>query len=570
MTNLFKEQNTLAGWYVYLLMLCPFIVLSQETTPPSFCDASTTWNGTSWSNGEPDQSKDAIFNGDYIFSTATFYACSLFVENGAHISFTQNSNATITHNITVSPEGELVFESGSNLIQILCQQNTGKVTIKRNSSLIKKDALTIWASPVSGQNLLDFSPETLSNKFYLYNTTNNAYVPVASPASTNFELAKGYLIRTEEDHPLTPTVWEANFEGIPNTGNIAIPLGYLNDNHSYNSVGNPYPSPINIFKFLDANSDAIDGTIWLWRKTDDPEKSSYAVVTKLGYQSNFIPNPDNSTLQDPFELHPDGILNTAQGFIVKARTENQNLVFNNDMREAVSSQNFFRTANQKDADGLVASRYWLNVTSENAFTQILVGYTADATTGYDSGLDGETIMDGTVTVYAMTDGKKLAIEARPEFTDTDTIPLGFKAGSAGTYTFGLDHMDGIFSTGQHVYLKDKLTGTITNLNEGGYTFTTQAGTFETRFEILYNETLDLPSFEQKDVIVYTTAKQLFVQSPEEIGAVQVYDLTGRIIYSQNNIASLQFATEAINVTEVVIVKITLNDNAVITKKIVLQ
>jgi len=210
MTNLFNEQNTPATWLLYLLMLCPIIGFSQETIPPSYCDASTIWNGTSWSNGEPDQSKDAIFNGNYTFSASTFYACSVFVQNGAHIHFTQNSNATIEHNVTVENNGELIFESGSNLIQTLGQQNTGKVVIKRNSSLIKKDALTLWSSPVSGQNLLNFSPGTLANKFYTFNTNNNIYALV-DPVLTNFETAKGYLIRTEESHPLTPTVWEGNF-----------------------------------------------------------------------------------------------------------------------------------------------------------------------------------------------------------------------------------------------------------------------------------------------------------------------------------------------------------------------
>jgi len=282
-----------------------------------------------------------------------------------------------------------------------------------------------------------------------------------------------------------------------------------------------------------------------------------------------VPDAENTTLTDPFELHPDGILNTGQGFIVKAKS-NQNLVFNNDMREAVNSDSFFRTANQKDADGIIASRYWLNVTSDNVFTQILVGYTADATTGYDNGLDGETIMDGSVTVYTMTDGKKLAIEARPQFEDTDIVPLGFKAGSAGTYKFSLDHMDGIFSLAQHIFLRDRLNGTITDLNQGAYTFTTQAGTFESRFEILYNETLGLPTFEQKNVTVYTTGKQVYIESPEEITAVQVYDMTGRNLYNKNTIASLKFATDVINVTEALIVKITLNNTTVITKKIMMQ
>jgi len=571
MTTLFSEQSMTAKRLLYFLFLLPLICLSQETAAFSYCDASTTWNGTAWSNGEPDQTKDAVFTADYIVSGALFYACSVVIQGNAHVTFTQNSNAVITHNVHVQANGTLTFESGSNLVQTLATQNTGTVTIKRNSSLIKKDAMTLWSSPVSGQNLLDFSPETSTNRFYTFNTPNNIYTMVA-PAATNFETAKSYLIRTEEDHPLTPSIWEGSFEGIPNTGNIVKPLVYGSPNFAYNAVGNPYPSPINIYKFLEANEDAIDGTIWLWRKTDDPSKSSYAVVTKLGYQSNTIPDTANYTLQDPFELHEDGILNTGQGFIVKANT-NTNLVFNNDMREAVSTANFFKPGQSKDnagADGIAASRFWINVTAQNVFSQVLIGYTAEATTGYDNGLDGESIMDGTVTLYAKIEGRKLAIEARPEFEVSDVIVLGFKAGAAGTYQFNLDHMDGLFSEGQNIFLRDKLNGTITNLKEGSYIFTTDAGTFDSRFEILYSETLGLPSVQKEQVIIYSNAKQLTIEAPEEIYSIQIYDVTGRLIYSQANIAAQQFTSALINTTEPVIVKIAFTNGAMVTKKTIIQ
>ncbi len=86
--------------------------------------------------------------------------------------------------------------------------------------------------------------------------------------------------------------------------------------------------------------------------------------------------------------------------------------------------------------------------------QALIGYTAIASTQFDNGWDGETILDGGVTIYSIVENKKLAIQARPEFETTDVVKLGFKTSTAGTYQFNLDHMDGLFATGQHVYVKD--------------------------------------------------------------------------------------------------------------------
>lgn len=576
MTTLFYEQNTIARVLLYLLILSPLAGYTQQVSNTNglLCETSTTWNGTAWSNGTPDATKNAIFSGSYTCTAATFHACSLTVDNGVHVNFTQNSNAIIVNSVDVANGGHLVFESGSNLIQVDAQENTGDVTIKRNSSLIKKDDYTLWSSPVSGQVLHNFSPETLTNRFYSFLTTDNIYVNVPSPSTTSFEKATGYLIRTGENHPLTPTIWEGSFEGVPNTGNITLPLVYVNENDSYNAVGNPYPSPISIVDFIDANSNVMNGTIWLWRKTDDNALSSYAVVTKFGYLSNSIPDPENGTIQNPFALYDEGILNTGQGFLVQAENSND-LVFNNDMRVAVSSGSFFRTDEtilEKDSDDSNASRFWINVTSEHVFSQVLIGYMDGATTAYNKGWDGEALMDGTTTLYSIADNKKLAIQARPAFEIADTVPLGFKTAAAGTFTISLDHLDGLFTQGQHVYIKDSSNNSINDLNQGAYTFTSAAGTFENRFTVVYSTTLgtEQPDAAIHDVIVYSNSQTVKVKATEEITAVAVYDLLGRNIFKQDNINSSEFSSNVIAVQAPVIVTITLANGVVVSKKIIVQ
>ncbi|MCO6147822.1 T9SS sorting signal type C domain-containing protein [Flavobacterium sp. NRK1] len=567
MTTLFYQLSIIAKKHLYLLFLLPFYMHSQN--PGSYCDTHTTWNGMFWTNGEPTAEKDAIISSDYTYTNGTFTACSLFVTGGAHVNFSQNSNAVIVHNVHVANNSELVFESGSNLIQTEGQENTGNVTIKRNSSLIKKDDFTLWSSPVSGQVLLDFSPETMINRFYTFFTFDNVYNLISDPAATTFQNAKGYLIRTEETHPTTPSIWEGSFSGTPNTGDISIPLDYINSNLSYNSVGNPYPSPINIAKFIDANSDVITGTLWLWRKTDDPGKSSYCVITKFGYQSNTIPDPENNTIQDPFELHEEGILNTGQGFMVKS-TCSQNLVFNNSMREMVNSESFFRTISQKDDEEVNASRFWLDVTAEGVFTQALIGYSSIASNEFDNGWDGETILDGGVTLYSISETSKLAIQARQEFDTTDIVKLGFKTNVAGTYQLALDHMDGIFANGQHVYIKDHTNGSINNLNAGPYTFISEAGTFEDRFEVVYDTTAGLTNSQSENADIYSDNHQITINASESIKSVIVYDIAGKKIYEQNNIELQKYVTDILNVQQVVIVNITLTNGVIITKKILVQ
>lgn len=575
MTTLFNEQNRIANKLLYLLILLPLAVYPYTITPPQgamlYCNNETIWNGSSWSNGEPDAEKDAVFAADYTFTTGTFTACSINILQGASVNFAQHTNAIITHNVHVAVSGQLTFESSANLIQTEGQLNTGNVIIKRNSSKIVKDAYTIWSSPVAGQMLLDFSPETLSNRFYTYSTANNIYANVTSPATTPFDVAKGYLIRTGENHPLVPTVWEGKFEGTPNTGDITVPLSYISDNQSYNTIGNPYPSPISIEKFLDANAEAINGTLWLWRKTNDPAKSSYETITKLGYQANSAYDPDNNTIQDPYSLHEEGILNTAQGFLVKASAASQNIVFNNAMRLPFCSTVFFRTT-QKDNDQDEISRLWLNVTAQNIFSQVLIGYTGETSDEYDSGYDGEAIMDGKTTLYTIADNKKLSIQARSQFNDNDIVALGFKTETAGTFTFALDHIDGLFAQGQHIYILDKANNTINDITGQAYTFTSEAGTFEDRFKVAYTESalgIENPQEIQKTAIVFSNNHTVNVQSTEDISSVAIYDLVGRIIFAKD-VNNTSFSSDYINTTAPVIVKITMNNGAVSTKKIMVQ
>lgn len=564
---------------LFLFMFLPILGFSQEFDnfpPPGtdagiYCSASTTWNGTAWSNGEPNADKDVIFSGNYTCLTGTVNACSIFVLDGAHITFNQSSNAIVTHSVNVAENAELIFESNSNLIQIEETENTGNITVKRKSSKLIKDDYTLWSSPVNGQQTLTgFSPQTLLNNFYTFSTNNNIYNNIINPQATVFTKARGYLIRTPENHPVIPTTWEAQFTGIPNTGNISIPLTYANQDLNYNAVGNPYPSPISIKMLIDTNSDVIDGTVWLWRKTQDDAKSSYITVTKLGYQANDVVNINNPS--DPYYAHPDGIINTGQGFMVRSKN-NQELVFNNSMRLPVNEAVFFRPKNDEEPQEDQTSRLWINVTGPGVFSQTLIGYTPNGSLQFDGGFDGLAIIDGGVTLYTVTNAKRFAIQARPEFEDTDVVPLGFKTQTAGTFEIALDHMDGLFLNDQDIYLKDNANNTIHNLKEGNYTFTTATGTFENRFQVIYNETLGnhLPVIPSQETVIYTNNDQVKVRSTQEIKSIALYDISGRLIFTHNNINAFEFSSPDLNISkQIVIAKTILSNKQVVTKKIIIQ
>lgn len=554
-----------------------------------YCNSSTTYDGLSWSNGEPTSEKDVIFTANYVHTGGTFNACSIFIQNTAVVQFKGNANAVVVHNVNVAPTASLTFESSSNLIQVTNTINTGNVTVKRNASQLKRLDYTMWSSPVTGsQTLTDFSPLTSANRFYTYNTAGNFYSDIASPGTTTFAKSKGYLIRMPNSLPNVPGynagtathVYEGVFNGVPNNGTVTFPMEYTDASKSYNAVGNPYPSPISVTNFIDANIDNIEGTLYIWRKTNDPTKSSYSTVTKMAYVANAAPGGTNTLVADPFAIDGSGkaVLNTGQGFIVQAKAA-KDIVFRNNMRKPVNYANFFRTGQDDDsaAPAVAAlSRYWLNVVgTQDVFAQTVVGYTPEGSNEYDNGLDGKSFLDAEVNVYTVAGDLNLSIQARPEFTMHDTVTLGFKTAVAGDYQFTIDRVDGLFDGEQAIYIKDKTTGAAHNLKEGNYAFQSEAGTFNDRFEVIYTTepllTTDSTVVNTKDVIIYRNGKQINVTSPQMIGSVIVYDMLGRIVHEQSNIDSNEFSTTSIeSAQQVLIVKVIHSNRQVVSKKIMMN
>jgi trimeric autotransporter adhesin len=561
-----------------------------------YCDSSTTFTGyvngvEQWSNGAPSSTKDVIFNADYTQTGGTFNACSVYVLAGKSVNFTNNATATVQHTVNIADTGALTFESGSNLIQVADEQNSGIATVKRKGGLLKRLDYTLWSSPVTDNrttgywSLLNFSPltSTYPSRFYWYDTANDYYATITSPSTTKFTLGQSVLVRMPNNMPDVLNYnsgqarfqFEGIFKGTINNGTIRVPLNF--SNAGFNGTGNPYPSPIDINAFIQENAvnrSVIDPTVWIWRKTNNENTSSYATVTMAGYAANQQGNDAANT----FVTDPNGILNTGQGFLVKALAANKELVFENNMRSSTQTTTFFKT--QQDGPQAVQNgKVWLNLKGGENFSQALIDYRSETSTGYDNGYEGLALIGGNLSIYSLlatdTENVKYTIQSRGDFDDTDVIPMGYIAAAAGTYEFEIDHAEGLFSEGQEVYIKDNMLGTINSLNNGNYSFTTDAGTFESRFEVVYKAQgqlgTDVPAVEAKDVIVYNNNQQISITSTEEISAVTVYDMLGRVLFTQNEIGNTEFSTAQLTIAQqVVIVNVTLSNNQTVSKKIMMN
>ena len=393
------------------------------------------------------------------------------------------------------------------------------VNVERITPALTKLDYTYWSSPVSAFTLGGFS----ASNSYMY-----SWMPTVSKGGGNWSQendarvmtpGKGYIIRTPNGHT-SNTAYTARFTGIPNNGDILVPISkgtnanmaglVADEDDEWNLIGNPYPSGLSIAKFIDlpANANIIDGTVYIWTHNSQPSSAAldpfygdyvlnytsedYATVNKAGATVTMATAPTGVVRV------PTGYIAAGQSFFIKSANvmpneTTANATFNNAMREAGQNSNFFRSENSTKKESILQTvteiekdRIWLNLTNNSgAFSQTLVGYFESATQGLDRGFDGESFGGNDVSFYSVIPEAQLAIQGRGlPFDEDDQVNLGYTAAIAGNLSIRIDHLEGVFST-QNIFLEDKELEVLHDLKEKPYVFKTQKGDYNDRFVLRF-------------------------------------------------------------------------------------
>ncbi|KRD11569.1 hypothetical protein ASE21_07625 [Flavobacterium sp. Root901] len=527
--------------------------------------SSTTWNGTAWSNGTPTATKRAVFSGAFSI-TADLSACSCTINSGVNLTVPAGRTLTVTNAVTVNSGASLTFDNNASLVQTANAVNSGNITYKRNTQLVRRYDFTYWSSPVSGVTLHNVSPTTLADKYYSYNPLTGWVIDYNG--SSVMTAGKGYIIRAPQEFDInTSAVYSASFTGVPNNGNISFtPVAT-----KWNLLGNPYPSAIDA-DILITNTGV--GALYFWTHNSPPNGSvvgdakynytvsDYAVYTLTG-----------STGTSSGAAVMLGKIAAGQGFFFKASSAG-NIVFTNSMRVGGNNSQFFKTAATKEVE---KNRLWLNfANAEGAFKQALIGYIDGATNSWDQNYDAATLSGNTyIDFYSINEAKKLTIQGRAiPFEDTDVIPLGYKTTVAGEFTISIDHTDGLLNN-QAVYLEDKTNNIIHDLKAGDYKFNTEIGTFTDRFQLKYtNKTLGTGDFENvKDGLLVAVKDKVIkvISSKENIKEVNVYDISGKLLYNKKKVGAAELSISNLQTAnQVLLVKVTLENNFTTARKIIIN
>ncbi|MDH0675108.1 hypothetical protein N5D03_11205 [Empedobacter sp. GD03861] len=516
---------------------------------------STTWDGTAWSNGTPDLTKDVIIKGKVTVDTQL--EAKTFTVSDAGGSVVVKSGARLIVDGKIDNQAGLtglVVENGGNLIQNQNVANSGAITVNRDSKSMVRNDMTFWSSPVqqeaSQQTIRSFSPETLYNRFWTYNETTDEFTQILTSDTDSklFEPGKGVSIRVKNTLPTGQnTIHNGAFLGVPFNGDITVPVQFTAN--GYNLVGNPYASNINVEKFLLANENV--NSLYFWTHQFPVGSSEYANnYAAFNVVGGVIPDLSN--------------ISVGQGFIVGLSQATPTVNFNNTMRTSQDAFFYKNSIAEKN-------RIWLSLSKESkTISQILLAYMDGATNDADNQIDAKVMQRGSSAIYSLINNEAYAIQGRSlPFKTDDVVKLGFETLEQGNYTINIEKVDGLFEKGQIVYLRDKELNQVHNLSESAYSFTSKAGIFDTRFELVYtNKTLGTDELSKENVIVYTKNNTIVVDAKQnKISSVELYDIQGRKIFVKNNIRASVYQVES-SAKGILVIKVLTEDGKVKTQKVV--
>ncbi len=632
--------------------------IQEQTAPlPYKTNADGAWsNQSTWLYGNVWDIEDVSNNKDW---------CIIKISNDITLDHSIKTNGLIIDSdrtLTVQGDnlvenswyfelnGTLDLEGDSQLVQTttsdLVTSATGKI-LRRQEGVSSSYWYNYWCSPVgatgattltdnnastNNSNNSDFRLELLKDgtgfpvqftssyskagyisTYWLYTYMNGVtyWDWVKLTTKSGIKPGVGY---TQKGSDNGGTQEQYIFEGKPNNGTILIEVKDKGGPGSESSVsattcliGNPYPSALDISKFIDDNKGVINGWVQLWQQWAGSShnlkdyEGGYAQVNKWGgvraYQ--FVGLYGETASQDGTKT-PTRYLPVGQGFVVEVIADGT-IEFNNDQRVFVkeadftegdyySGSTFFKTSNTKSKEQVVKTDSqadkiqkirleFSSVKGPKAHRELLLGFSDITSDDFDYGYDAESEELNNNDLNLNFQGKNMNIQAYGPITDDKVVPLNFSSSGNNSFELKISELDNIDSS-QEIYLKDNMTGEYFDLTkEMPYNFTSEAGKFNNRFEIVFQseqKALGVEEAKTTENFIYyqNNTHSLFVKKlNSSVTRFSLVNITGQSVMELNDVSqeTLNNGLKIPNVSSGAYIAWFRTDaNQVLTKKIIVN
>ncbi|MCD8447931.1 M43 family zinc metalloprotease [Tenacibaculum finnmarkense] len=392
--------------------------------------------------------------------------------SGATDTDWNNANNWVTNTVPTSADDVIIPANASNFPTLTQEVTVNKITIESGATLITNSKLTAnitynrnlttdnWylvSSPLSNETLTNiivnnnFASGTAKNiGLAPYKNDGTAWNYQTTAATGSIVSGKGYSVKLK-------TVDAIKFTGNANYQTVTTAVT-VNTN-SYNLVGNPYTSYINLGDFFTANplnTVVKEATIWLWNEATNDYDLKLAGIN------------------DTFQIAP------TQGFFVSANA-NTNVTFDKNNQSHTAGV-FQRQANTKTQINITAT------SSKGTAKTAKIYYLNGATTGFDNGFDGSVFKGSksNFSVFTKLVNKQnttdYAVQSLPiNDLATTIVPVGIKANANQTIVFSAESFN--LPANTSVFLEDKENNKFINLSKEDYSVTLKKTTNSGQFFI---------------------------------------------------------------------------------------
>lgn len=394
-------------------------------------------------------------------------------------------------------------------------------------------------------------------------------------------------VEDEKINPGSAQIYD--FRGIPNDGRIELPV----KKDQVVLVGNPYPSALDLDKFLIENT-STTGIAYFWDSKKNGN-SHYLSDYEGGYGTYspgsgiYLPavfkkyNAEISTGQSG-EIYPRKVIPIAQGFMIIGKKDGL-VHFQNTQRiyqKEVSGVSMFKSSESLNSSII------LNIELDSIYVrQLALAFNHNSTVEEDHAMDARQMDKTSDDISWIISEEDFLINIRPK-SDEELIPLRIKLTKETSLKFSVAEFNNFNPDRLFVYdAKDDLyfgikTGYLkVNLPEGDYkdrffiSFIEKLPSENLKTDLLVSEesTGKLPNILLNTIDIFQNNQleqlEIKILYDTELSNLQLYDLNGKQFLNQNfKTKEKEFNFSTANLSNAVyIVKVKTTDNIELTKKI---